>query len=378
MNGDHWTARRIPNRSLIRSRLEEVIPEGTESRAWLVREIAASVVFVFLYAQAIEGITKHRIRPTLVVNMSDDQAARDDLNSRSAWHASSLRPGYRPKGTAWYRENTREPIRDETIRKLLEIGAAAEDQGLPTTSSKPRYWLRSNFADLFDPELKGTDLETAIETWRQAHLSPAALAFVALQDRMLDTGSRITIDLPSGERRVLEAGPSSLLAKNVIEVMLPSFFATPVVLAITEARLRTTYEARDVLQSVGVVPAPRLMPDIVAADLSFGGRQSTLALVFLELVATGGAMTAERVRAIATWLDAQGHRHTPALFGTVFAHRTEPVARQLAAEVAPGSFVWYATEPHSIALHIEGDDRARDQLPHTATTADHILDGLPG
>jgi hypothetical protein len=81
------------------------------------------------------------LRPDQVTRMTDAQAKRTDDESRVAWAAASLRKGGDIPGR-WYAVNTREPIRDETLREgLVRIGAAIVRAGLATTSAAPRYAL---------------------------------------------------------------------------------------------------------------------------------------------------------------------------------------------------------------------------------------------
>jgi hypothetical protein len=53
------------------------------------------------------------------------------------------KPGFVAPADRWFHDNTREPIRDETLRDgLVRIGAVVTRSGLATTSSKGRYALR--------------------------------------------------------------------------------------------------------------------------------------------------------------------------------------------------------------------------------------------
>src|SRR5262249_26214132 len=55
------------------------------------------------------------------------------------------------------------PIRDETLREgLVAVGAGLRREDLPTTSASPRYALKAEFSELFEPALEGTKLENAI------------------------------------------------------------------------------------------------------------------------------------------------------------------------------------------------------------------------
>lgn len=143
------------SREQVRRRLEAIFPEGTPSRGYCVRELAASTIFAALYVGAVEGADIH-IGPKHVYRMGDDQAALDDKDDRLAFARAIEKPGFKPKGASWYADNTREPIRDETLRDgLVALGAFLERTDLPTTSSKPRYALQADFAALFNPNLTG-------------------------------------------------------------------------------------------------------------------------------------------------------------------------------------------------------------------------------
>ncbi len=142
----------------IQERLFLIFPEGTSDRNYCTREIAAKTVFVMLYIGAIHG-TNVWMRPNQVTRMTGTQASQHDENARLSWVHDSLR---RKKGEIpgrWYADNTREPIRDETLRDgLIPTGAVKVREGLATTSSRPRYALTPGFSALFDPALDGQAL----------------------------------------------------------------------------------------------------------------------------------------------------------------------------------------------------------------------------
>ena len=54
----------------IHGRLQNIYPEGTASRNYLTREIAAKTVFVMLYIGAVEGAERW-LRPDQVTRMTD-------------------------------------------------------------------------------------------------------------------------------------------------------------------------------------------------------------------------------------------------------------------------------------------------------------------
>ena len=164
-------------------RLSLIFPEGTPHRNYVVRELCAKTIFVMLYTGAIEGKGRY-LRPDQVVRMSDRQSKLKDDGSRLQWAANSLKPRTQAAKGRWYAANTREPIRDETLRQgLITLNAVFERRDLPTTSSKPRYALCSRFASLFNPEMDKEELDQQIQEWRQQHLSAAALARTELVRR---------------------------------------------------------------------------------------------------------------------------------------------------------------------------------------------------
>lgn len=143
------------DRATIHQRLQMIFPEGVPQRNYCVREAAASTVFTMLYIGAIEG-TGRWAAPKQIVRMTDEQAAASEDAEREAYAAKSLKPGFQPDGKTWYLENSREQIRDETIRQgFIPNNAAVERPGLATTSSVPRYALQKDFAALFDPDSPG-------------------------------------------------------------------------------------------------------------------------------------------------------------------------------------------------------------------------------
>ena len=179
-----------------------------------------------LYIGAVEG-TSEWAAPKQIVRMTDSQATLKKDSDRAAYANKSLQPGFQPRGKTWYRENSREQIRDETIRQgFITNNAVIERAGLATTSAKPRYALRAAFAALFDPALSGKELEKATETWREQHLSATALARTVLLRRgAATTGEGVLVTFPNGETRRMAPGPSSVISKAVIEEFKSKFGA---------------------------------------------------------------------------------------------------------------------------------------------------------
>ena len=182
----------------IHERLQSIFPDGTANRNYVTREIAAKTVFVMLYIGAVEG-AECWLRPDQVTRMTDAQAALAEDQHREAWLAESMRPAAGYIEGRWYAANTRDPIRDETLREgLVRTGAVIEREGLPTTSPLPRYALAEEFARLFDAGLTGEALLAGIEQWQTANLSRGALARVAIMHRSaVAREGRVLVTFPS-------------------------------------------------------------------------------------------------------------------------------------------------------------------------------------
>ena len=338
----------------IRSRLHEIFPDGTANRNYLTREIGAKTVFVMLYIGAVHG-TGFWLRPDQVTRMTDEQAASTSLDERSAWQAASMTPARETIAGRWYKANTREPIRDETLREgLVRTGAVREREGLPTTSPKPRYALAPEFAALFDPELSGESLQSAIAAWQEANLSSGALARVAIlrQGAVADKDG-VLVKFPNGETRHMEPGPSSVISKAVVEEFARRFLERPGVIWLSESRVKVV--ARDDLlaQRIGLrIDADRNLPDLILVDL---GPAEPL-LVFVEVVASSGAVGKARRDVLMIVAADAGFAESQVAFVTAYADRGHSAFKRSVSELAWRSFAWFSSEPdHIVALHRGGD-----------------------
>ena len=213
----------LPTVAIIHERLQRVFPEGTGNRNYLTREMAAKTVFVMLYAGAIEG-SGYWLRPDQVTRMTDAQAALTTDADRMEWARESVKPAGGALTDRWYAANTREPIRDETLRwGLVMTGAVVERTDLPTTSPRGRYALTTDFAGLFAPRLTGSKLQARIQIWQTTHLGSGALARIAIMraGAAADRGDRVLVTFPNGETRLMEPGPSPSFPKPLSSRLHP-------------------------------------------------------------------------------------------------------------------------------------------------------------
>lgn len=338
----------------VHQRLQAIFPVGTENRNYVTREIAARTVFVMLYIGAVEGAERW-LRPDQVTRMTDAQAAQVEDTSREAWLEESIRSAAGHIEGRWYAANTREPIRDETLREgLVRMGAVKEREGLPTTSPHPRYALAGAFAGLFDPGLTGKTLQSAVEEWQAASLSGGALARVALMRRgAVAREGRVFVTFPSGETRSMEPGPSSVITKAVVEDFAPRFLERPGVVWLSESRNQVVARDDRLAREIGLTIRPdRNLPDLILADL---GPDDPL-LVFVEVVATAGPVNEARQIALMAITTEAGFCEDRVAFVTAYADRDDAAFRGSVSKLAWGSFAWFMSEPDHIVVLRRGAD----------------------
>ena len=335
--------------SQIHDRLQVIFPEGTPQRGYCTREMAARAVFVMLYIGAVEG-SGVWMGPKHVYRMGDAQSGKRDDKHRQDYMTAVEKPGFVAPADRWFQDNTREPIRDETLRDgLVRVSAVVTRTGLATTSSKGRYALQTGFAALFDPALQGELLEAAIAAWQDRSLSAGALARVRLQQRSATAAqSKILVKLPNGETRQMEAGPSSVITKGIVEVFAPRFLGDPAVLWISESGNKVIQRDDELAQSLGLkIETDKLLPDTILVDLA----PAEPLLVFIEAVATDGPITEARRGAFIELVTAAGFKVSQIAFVTAFRDRDAPAFKKAVPNLAWGSFAWCLSEPeHLIAL----------------------------
>jgi hypothetical protein len=281
--------------------------------------------------------------------MTDEQAGRTAPGDRAWYVAEIRRPKGRIPGTRWYQDNTREGIRDDTLREgLVAIGAVVERPGIPTTSSKPRYALTEAFAALFDPVLQGEELQRAIETWQASALSAGALARLAInRGGAGKTVDQLLVTFPNGETRFLKPGPSSEITKAVIEVFAPHFLVDPAVLSISESGNKVIARDDALARSIGLdIEADKNLPDAILADL---GPEHPL-LVFVEVVATDGPISERRKAAIEDLVGKAGFPIEHVAFVTAYLDRSAAPFKKTVNNLAWGSYAWFAAEPECLLI----------------------------
>lgn len=341
-------------RDLVAGRLYLIFPEGTPNRVYCTRELAASTVFTGLYIGAVEG-TGRFLGPVHVYRMTHEQAAESDDATRLGYSAAVLSKSVEIPGRRWYRDNTREPIRDETLRDgLVAVGAVTRREDLPTTSGAPRYALKAEFSALFDPALQGGDLEKAIGEFQANHLSKGALARIRIiRAGAAGSAAGVLVRFPGGETRQLAPGPSSIISQAVVEVFAKHFLEEPAVLWLSESGNKVVMRDDGILNALGLrIEADKNLPDLILADLQSGG---TL-LVFVEVVATDGAMHERRRDEFYALADVAGFDREHVVFVTAYQDRESAGFKKTVHQLAWGSFAWFASEPDQLLVMHDGGE----------------------
>jgi hypothetical protein len=337
---------RLSGREEIHRRLKIIFPEGSPNRGYCTRELAASTIFVAIYIGAIEGSGNY-FGPKHIYRMTDKQAARRDDSSRMSYASKIKQAGFQPPGRRWYSDNTREPIRDETLRDgLVSVGAVSERTDIATTSSTPRYALNADFANLFDPNFGTAQFEKAVFTWQASALTPGALARIALVRKGAAVGGdHVLVTFPNGETRRMVVGPSTDITKAVIEVFARRFLQKPAVLFVSESGSKVVARDDELARSIGLnIQADRNLPDTILVDL---GPVHPL-LVFVEAVATDGPVNSRRKLALESLATKAGFPIEHIAFVTAYLDRSGAPFKKTVDTLAWGSYAWFVSEPDGL------------------------------
>ena len=341
----------LPTWNEIHARLPVIFPEGSANREHSIWEISAKTIFVMLYAGAVEGADRW-IRPDQVTRMTDEQAGLIEHDARDAWVKVAMKPSKADVPGRWYAVNTRESIRDDTIRyALIQNGAVVERPGLSTTSPAGRYALQTEFADLLAPELDNATFHAKATAWREKHLNKGALARIAIVRKGAAGGGEFElVTFPNGETRRMSPGASADISKAVIEVFAPKFLQKPGVISLSESGNKVVARDDDLAKAIGLtIPADKSLPDIVLVDL---GPQHPL-LIFVEVVHTDGPVNDARKTALLQISEGAGFSSEHVAFVTAFLDRGGQPFRKTVSSLAWDSYAWFASEPDNLIVFRE-------------------------
>ena len=163
--------------------------------------------------------------------------------------------------------------------------------------------------------------------------------------------SGVLVTFPNRETRQLAPGPSSIITQAVIEVFAKNFLDDPAVLWLSESGNRVVARDDELAAAIGLrIEADRNLPDIILADL---GPADPL-IVFIEVVATDGAVTPRRQEALLALTDEAGFSRGQVAFLTAYQDRESAGFRKTVSGLAWGSFAWFVSEPDNIVILRDG------------------------
>ncbi|GAB2498821.1 hypothetical protein CATRI_13180 (plasmid) [Corynebacterium atrinae] len=335
-------------------RLKLIFPRGAFDTT-LSNDLAGWAISSLIYINAVAPQNSEPevwARPTAVIWQQEDVLSEKTSDTdRQAWRAAAAKnfSAVQKLLNEWqvpvdsrFRENSRETLRDEILTGWKDLGAVRQRQGLPTSSSKPRWALESHFADLFNPALAQHELISAIESWTSQHLDAGA-RLKARRARALEAKEfEVAVTLPGGDVRKLEHGKSSLILKGVIEEWAPQRLKDPVVLTISEPGAKLLVQDQLLLAELGVaIDVGNLLPDALIADLGV----NPVEFWVIEAVATSGPITERRKEELLAWAEEQRIRPETCYFLTAFASRNASPAKRHLKDLAGGTYAWYLDEP---------------------------------
>jgi len=332
-------------------------PEVVEDPRTVSGPLAAAAVYVCIYLGAFEG--HNPIRPSMVLWMCDAVATRARRASpkrfaeeREQWYRAALRGhkaliellteweiDHRP----WYADNSREPLRDEVFREWLRLGPMEHDPSLSTTSPRPAWTLREEFAALFKPQLTDEELGESIRSWQDDNLGTVGRARIRLASERAAAAHAVEVRLPNGSARPLAPGDSSLILKGIIEQLASHLLGQPGVVAISQSRKKIDVLDEELLRELGLTTqAAELLPDA----LLFDGEEGRF--WFVEAVATDGEIHEGRKSELLRWADNHAINADRCGFVTGFLSRTHEAFRRRVSRLAWGTHAWFLDEPDRI------------------------------
>ena len=290
----------------------------------------------------------------MVIRMSDQVAVRRTSEERLAWFEAMQRSGravddlYALWGIGrhapWYRDNSREGIRDETFPTWASNGALIVDQTVPTTSSRGRYSLTKQFAALFDPALREEALEAAITAWQQNNLDAIARVRAQRQRQRARDAAGVFVTLPGGGTQTLDVGPSSVILRGVIEEFTRTLL-DPTVIFISQSGEKVNVVDEALLHQLRLpIDQHTLLPDCLIADVDPERNE----LWFVEVVASDGPIHAERKQLFLGWAVSHHIAASRCRFLTAFTSRTSPEAKRALPVLARGTYAWFLDEPEGV------------------------------
>lgn len=239
-----------------------------------------------------------------------------------------------------YAENTRETVRDESIKPMLEAGLLLLNPDQPdraVNSPKTCYQIEPTTLAL-------------LRCFRTRRWKPALDQYLAQRKTLIARNAKarslqmIPVWTPDDKPLRLSAGAHSSLIRQVIEEFAPRFVPGGELVYVGDTRAKWGYCDLKLLAVIGVELSPHgKMPDVV---LFFRERNW---LVLVEAVASSGPVDSRRHRELISLF--KGSK-AGLVFVTAFPDRGE-IMRKFLSVVAWETEVWCASDPTHL-IHFNG------------------------
>ncbi|EPO5509305.1 BsuBI/PstI family type II restriction endonuclease, partial [Pseudomonas aeruginosa] len=143
----------------------------------------------------------------------------------------------------------------------------------------------------------------------------------------------------------------SLISRAVIEVFAKQFLEKPAVLWLSESSNKVAMQDLRMASTIGLdIEAQKNLPDLILVDI---GPKHPL-IVFIEVVATDGAINPRRQEALFELTDKGGFKRSQVAFVTAYADRQSAGFKKTITSLAWGSFAWFMSEPDKVMVLRDG------------------------
>lgn len=239
-----------------------------------------------------------------------------------------------------YAPNTRETIRDDTVKHFVESGLLVRNPDAParpTNSGNTVYQIEPSALALV--RMFGT------LAWKKCLNDYLATTDTILKEISRHRSlTRIPVKFPSGEEITLSPGGQNPLIKAVIEGFCPRFVPGATIIYVGDAENKFQHFHAAYLAALGVtIESSAKMPDVVAHDTNRDW------LILIEAVTSTGVVDGKRRKELKDLFSGYSHG---LVFVTAFDDRTT-MARFL-GQVSWETEVWVASDPDHL-IHFNGE-----------------------
>jgi hypothetical protein len=166
----------------------------------------------------------------------------------------------------------------------------------------------------------------------------------------------LLIELPDGTRIRITAGPSSVIAKDLIEQFAQRHLESPALLWLSASDKKSLPQFAEMSASVGLkFDLNAELPDVIFADM-----KEPIRFLFCEIVATDGPVSEARKQALLAIVNESQIPESAVEFLTAFEDREAAPFRKTFSQLAVDSLVWFRTEPDLLVVLSTANRKALD------------------